>query len=51
MSCTRDTCLSDLTVAVDVAGLGGVGEPRALAARGVWVRIQTLRHFFTNHIH
>ena len=43
--------LQQLAVAVDVAGLGGVGEPRALVGVEPGIRVQALRHLVADHVH
>ena len=40
-----------LAVAVDIARLRRVGQPRALVRVQRWVRVQALRHLVTDHIY
>ena len=42
---------SFLTVAVDVAGLSRVCQPRPFTAIDVWVAVQALTHLVTDHVH
>ena len=40
-----------LAVAVDIARLRRVGQPRALVRVQRWVRVQAFRHLVTDHIY
>ena len=42
---------SFLTIAVDVARLGRVCQPRPFTAVDVWVAVQALTHLVTDHVH